>query len=79
MYASMKGGWPAMWKLFGRGIVRARAKGLGLGRLASKADLLDLPSTLSVVAGDSGGRLRCLLELRISLDRCATFTTGWSQ
>ena len=36
--------------------------GLGLGRLASKADLLDLPSMLSIVAGDSGGRLRSLLE-----------------
>ena len=51
----------------------ARAMGLGLGCLASEADLLHLPSTLSIVTGGSGDRLRCLLELRISLGYCATF------
>ena len=46
----------------------ARAKGLGLG-LAFEAEFESLPPTLSIVADASGGRLRCLLELQITLVR----------
>ena len=45
---------------------RARAKGLGLA-LASEADFEFLPSTFSIAVDASGGMLRCLLELRITL------------
>ena len=49
-------------------LARARAKGLGLG-LASEAEFEfeTLPPTFSIVADASGARLRCLLELRITL------------
>ena len=47
---------------------RARAKGLRLG-LALKAEFESLPPTFSIVADASGSRLRCLLELRITLVR----------
>ena len=46
----------------------ARAKGLGLG-LAFEAEFESLPPTLSIVADASGDRLRCVLELRITLVR----------
>ena len=53
-----------------RARARARAKGLGLG-LASEAEFEfeTLPPTFSIVADVSGARLRCLLELRITLVR----------
>ena len=44
----------------------ARAKGQGLG-LAFEAEFESLPPTLSIVADASGGLLRCLLELQITL------------
>ena len=49
---------------------RARVKGLGLG-LAFEAEFEfeTLPPTFSIVADASGGRLSCLLELRITLVR----------
>ena len=46
--------------------VRTRAKGLGLA-VASEADFEFLPSTFSIAVDTSGGRLCCLLELRITL------------
>ena len=50
-------------------LARAGAKGLGLGRLglAFEAEFESLPPTLSIIADASGGRLRCILELRITL------------
>ena len=41
-----------------------RVKGLGL---ASEVDFEFLPSTFSIAVDASGGTLRCLLELRITL------------
>ena len=45
---------------------RARAKGLGLG-LAFEADFEFLSSMFTIAVDASGGGLRCLLELRITL------------